>query len=315
MRKLDAIGFGALNVDKLFKVNRIAAAEEESFVASHSETCGGSAANTMVALARLGCKVGFIGKVAGDAEGRTLLQDFRKEGVDTKGVTVATMGRSGKVMGFVGKRGERALYIDPGVNDTIKLTEIDTKYATNTKFLHLSSFVGKQSFETQKKLIEKLPEKVKVSFDPGALYARIGFARLKPLIRKTSVMIPNAGELALLTGKTDYKAGARLLINEGVETLAVKLGNKGCYVTDKQESRLVEPFKVKVVDTTGAGDAFDAGFIYGLLSGKNINEAGKIGNFIASRSITAMGARAGLPTLDNLEISWHKLKLAHGHAT
>jgi ribokinase len=301
MSKLDAVGFGALNVDRLFKVNRIAAAEEESFVTSYSEACGGSAANTMVALARLGCKVGFIGKVASDAEGRILLQDFRKEGVDTRGVTVATTGRSGKVMGFVGKKGERALYIDPGVNDALKFSEIDTAYVSSTKILHLSSFVGRQSFETQKKLVEKLPEKVKVSFDPGAVYARIGFARLKPIIDKTSVMMPNAGELALLTGKTDYKAGARLLIDEGVEALAVKLGSKGCYVTDKEESCMVEPFKVNVVDTTGAGDAFDAGFIYGLLSRKNINEAGKIGNFIASRSITAMGARAGLPTLHDLK--------------
>jgi len=303
MSKLDAIGFGALNVDKLFKVNRIAAAEEESFVVDHSEACGGSAANTMVALARLGCKVGFIGKVASDAEGRMLLQDFQKEGVNTKGVTVATTGRSGKVMGYVGKEGERALYIDPGVNDAIKLAEIDTEYASSTKFLHLSSFVGKQSFETQKKLVDKLPEKVKVSFDPGALYARIELVKLRPIIDKTSVMIPNAGELALLTGKTDYKAGADLLIDEGVEVLAVKLGNRGCYVTDRRESHLVEPFKVKVVDTTGAGDAFDAGFIYGLLSGKSLREAGKIGNFVAARCIMTMGARAGLPTLNDLKLN------------
>jgi ribokinase len=301
MSKLDAIGFGALNVDNLFKVNRIAAAEEESFVVDHSVACGGSAANTMVALARLGCKVGFIGKVASDAEGRMLLQDFRKGGVDARGVTVATTGRSGKVMGFVGKGGERALYIDPGVNDTIRLDQIDSEYASSTKFLHLSSFVGKQSFETQKKIVGRLPKEVRVSLDPGALYARIGLTKLEPIIDKTSVMMPNADEIALLTGKTDYKAGARLLIDEGVEVLAVKLGSKGCYVIDRDESHLVEPFKVKVVDTTGAGDAFDAGFIYGLLSGKDINEAGRIGNFVASRSITAMGARTGLPTLSDLE--------------
>jgi ribokinase len=301
MSKLDAIGFGALNVDNLFKVNRIAAAEEESFIVDHSEACGGSAANTMVALARLGCKVGFIGKVASDAEGRMLLEDFRKEGVDARGLTVATTGRSGKVMGFVGKGGERALYIDPGVNDTIRLDQIDSEYASSTRFLHLSSFVGKQSFETQKKIVDQLPKEVMVSFDPGALYSRMGLARLRSIIKKTSVMMPNAGEIALLTGKSDYRAGARLLINEGVGVLAVKLGSKGCYVTNGYEDYMVKQFKVKVLDTTGAGDAFDAGFIYGLLSDKDINEAGKIGNFVASKSITAMGARNGLPTLSDLK--------------
>jgi ribokinase len=301
MSKLDVIGFGALNVDKLFKVNRIAAEEEESFVVNQSEACGGSAANTIVALARVGCKVGFIGKVASDAEGRMLLEDFRKEGVNTEGVTVATTGRSGKVMGFVDKDGERALYIDPGVNDAIRLDEIDSEYAASTKFLHLSSFVGKQSFETQKRIVGQLPKEVRVSFDPGALYSRMGLARLRPIIKKTSVMMPNSGEIAVLTGKCDYRAGARLLINEGVEILAVKLGSKGCYVTNGYEDYMVKPFKVKVLDTTGAGDAFDAGFIYGLLSGKDINGAGKIGNLVASRSITAMGARAGLPTLGELK--------------
>jgi ribokinase len=303
MSRLDAIGFGALNVDKLFKVNRIAAAEEESFIIDHSEACGGSAANTMVALARLGYRIGFIGKVANDIDGRMLLEDFRKEGVGIEGVTVVKTGRSGKVMGFVGEGGERALYIDPGVNDTIRIDDIDTEYASSTKFLHLSSFVGKESFETQKELVNELPEKVKVTFDPGAVYARLGFMQLEPIINRTSVMMPNAGELALLTGKTDCKAGADLLIDEGVQVLAVKLGNRGCYVTDGKESFLVKPFKAKVVDTTGAGDAFNAGFIYGLLSGKNIKEAGRMGNFVASRCITAMGARAGIPTLRELKAS------------
>jgi ribokinase len=301
MSRFDVIGFGALNLDKLFKVNRIAAAEEESFVTDYSETCGGSAANTMVGLARLGCKVGFIGKVASDAEGKMLVEDFRKEGVDTDGITIVKKGRSGKVMGFVDKEGERALYIDPGVNDTIKFNDLNTTYASNTEFLHLTSFVGEQSFQTQKRLLQRLPRQVKVSFDPGALYARFGLRRLEPIIDRTFVMMPNAGELALLTGKTDYRTGARFLIGKGVKVLAVKLGEKGCCVTDGKQEHLVEPFKVKVVDTTGAGDAFDAGFIYGLLSGKGLYESGKMGNFVASKCIMTMGARTGLPTLENLK--------------
>ena len=86
MKFFDVIGFGALNADRLFKVNKIAAAEEESFVTSYEVTSGGSAANTTVGLARLECKTGFIGKVAVDKEGKMLLEDFRKEGVNVEGV-------------------------------------------------------------------------------------------------------------------------------------------------------------------------------------------------------------------------------------
>src|SRR4030066_2571120 len=138
MTGFDVVGFGALNVDKLFKVNRIAGAEEESSILAHSETCGGSAANTIVGLARLGCKVGFVGKVANDRGGELLLEDFRKEGVDTAGVIRAKQGESGQVMGFVDEKGERALYIDSGVNDTIAQEEAKRDYVGQRGFLPLT---------------------------------------------------------------------------------------------------------------------------------------------------------------------------------
>ncbi len=301
MTGFDVVGFGALNVDRLFKVNRIAAAEEESFVTDYAESCGGSAANTTVGLARLKCKVGFIGKVASDREGKMLLQDFKKEGVDTGGIVHAKQGRSGTVTGFVDEKGERALYIDSGVNDTIEIQEIDTTYALNTKFLHLTSFVGEKSFQTQIELLKRMPDGVKVSFDPGALYARKGLSKLEPILKKTYVMMPNSGELEKLTGIQEYCRGADFLLQKGVKIVAVKLGSKGCYVTDGRESHLIEPFKVNVVDTTGAGDAFCAGFLYGLINRRSLSECGRIGNFVASRCVMKMGARSGLPRVDDLK--------------
>jgi len=302
MTRFDAVGFGALNVDKLFQVNKILGAGEESFVTGYEETCGGSAANTIVGLARLGCKVGFIGKVADDREGKMLVEDFRKEGVDTSGIIHAKRGGSGTVMGFVDRKGERALYINPGVNDTIELNDINRDYAFQTKFLHLASFVGEKSFQTQKKLVEALPKDVKVSLDPGELYARKGLDELESLIKRAFVLMPNQVELQLLTCKNDYRKGAEFLLKKGAEIVAIKLGSKGCYVTDDRENHLIKPFKVKVVDTTGAGDAFCAGFLLGLIKGKSLFECGRLGNFVASRCITKMGARPGLPRAKDLKL-------------
>ncbi len=301
MKRFDVVGFGALNVDKLFKVNKIAGAEEEGFIIDCEEACGGSAANTIVGLARLGCKVGFIGKVANDREGKMLVEDFRKEGVDASGIIQVNDGRSGVVMGFVDEKGERALYVDPGVNDTIGFAEINKEYAFQTKFLHLTSFVGEKSFQTQKKLVEALLETVKVSLDPGELYARKGIAELEPMISKAFVLMPNQAELKLLTKMNDYEKGANLLLKKGVKVVAVKLGSKGCYVTDGNQKHLIKSFKVRVVDTTGAGDAFCAGFLYGLLYGKSLYECGKLGNFVASKCVMKIGARPGLPSLEDLK--------------
>jgi ribokinase len=300
MTKLDVVGFGALNVDTLLKVERLAGAEEESFVENYTESCGGSAANTIVGLARLGCKTGFIGKVADDREGKLQIDCFKTEGVDTAGIIQAKHGKSGSVLGFVDKKGARALYINPGVNDAIEPREVNYGYAFGTQFLHFSSFVGEKSFRAQKKLLGTLPGNVKVSFDPGSVYAQKGFAAIEPIIRSSYVFMPNARELELLTGETDVRRAADFILDAGVKIVAVKLGDKGCFVTDGEERLRIEPFKVKVVDTTGAGDAFCAGFLYGLIKEKSLFECGRYANFVASRCVTAMGARSGLPYAKDL---------------
>ena len=300
MTRFDVIGFGALNVDMLFKVDKLASAEEESFIEDYKEECGGSAANAMVGLARLGCKVGFIGKVANDREGKMQLDCFKTEGVDINGIAESPKGRSGSVMGFVDRKGARVLYINSGVNDLVEPREIKWEYVSQTKFLHLSSFVGEKSFRAQKKLLSSLPASIKISFDPGSVYAQKGFAIIEPSIRNSYVFMPNLLELEQLTGEEDYRKGADCMISMGVKIVAVKLGAKGCYITNCEERLSVEPFKVKVVDTTGAGDAFCAGFLYGLIHEISLYECGQLGNFVASRSVMAMGARAGLPYAKDL---------------
>jgi ribokinase len=284
----------------LLKVDRLAGAEEESFIEDYNEACGGSAANAIVGLARLGCKTGFIGKVANDREGKLQLECFSVEGVDTNGIIHASQGKSGSVLGFVDRKGARSLYINSGVNDTISLEEIKLDYASQTKFLHLTSFVGEKSLHTQIKLLTALPSDVKVSLDPGAIYTRKGYSAIEPIIKRAYVLMPNSFELEQLTGESDYCRGADFMIGRGVRVVAVKLGSRGCYLTDGRERLRIDPFKVKVVDTTGAGDAFCAGFLYGLIRGNSLYECGRLANFVASRCVMQMGARAGLPYAKDL---------------
>jgi len=220
--------------------------------------------------------------------------------VNTDGIIISESGRSGTVIGFVDEKGERALYVDPGVNNSLDFSEIDLDYASRADLLHLSSFAGEMPFQAQKKLIETIPD-VSVTVDPGMIYARKGLAELKPLIERCLVFFPNEHELKLLTGK-DYKEGSEALLREGVRIVAVKLGARGCYVTDGEENHLIEPFRVKIVDSTGAGDAFCAGFLYGIINNKTLRECGVLGNFVASRTLRKMGARNGLPRKEDLPL-------------
>jgi len=125
-------------------------------------------------------------------------------------------------------------------------------------------------------------------------------AALRTLIKRSSVVFPNENELKMLT-EEDYKTGSRVLLREGAGIVAVKMGSKGCYVTNGKESHMVEPYKTEVADTTGAGDAFCAGFLYGLIKKKDLHECGRLGNFVASRCIAKIGARTGLPRVHELK--------------
>jgi ribokinase len=289
---MDVIGIGALNIDKLYIVDRIARIGEEVAIKSLKQAPGGSAANTIVALSRLGLKTGFIGRVGRDREGDFLLGDLEREGVDTGGVARVN-DPTGLIVGFVDKEGERVLYAYPGANDTLAIDQKNLDYAKKARFLHLSSFVGERSYQAQKKLLKELTG-VGISFAPGMLYVRKKLKALELMIRKSSVIFLNREETELLTGE-DYTRGVDELLGMGAGMVAVTLGKKGCYIAGEGESHTIGGVPTKAVDTTGAGDAFAAGFLYGLLKGKGLEECGRIGNWVASRCIAEVGARAGLP--------------------
>ena len=110
---LDVIGFGALNIDKLYQVNKIAKEDEEAYIKDYTLSCGGSAANTIIGLSRLGLKTGYIGKVSNDPEGNLILDNLKNEDVNTNGIIIEE-GRTGNVTGYVDSSGQRALYVDSG---------------------------------------------------------------------------------------------------------------------------------------------------------------------------------------------------------
>ncbi len=301
MKKLDVIGFGALNVDKLYNVNKITHEDEETFISGFNQFCGGSAANTIIGLSKLEINTGFIGKVSKDMDGSLLLANLQKERVNTEGVIISENGRSGNVLGFVDKEGQRALYVDPGVNDLIQPQEINLNYLESSKIVHLTSFVGK-SIKAQEYVLNEISDNVTISLDPGRIYAERGIKFLKNILKRTDIILINEEELKHLTGNKykTCKEGAKDLLEYGITIVVVKRGDKGSYITNGAETYLIKPFDVNCIDTTGAGDAFNAGFLYGFLKGEDILKSGQIGNFVASCCIQEPGSIKGLPKINKL---------------
>jgi ribokinase len=306
---IEVIGLGALNIDHIKIVERILE-DGEAVVLDSGSTPGGSAANTIYGLARLGVSTGFCGAVGDDDYGKTLLQDFQRVGVDTSQIRIKDSAKTGTVLCLSDRLGRRSLYVVPSANSLLTMDDLDPAYINQAGMLHLASFADEKQFKVILGLVERLASSVRLSFAPGALYAAKGLKSLAPILKRTYILFLNQNELRQLTGK-DVSSGAEDCLRQGCQIVVVTLGTGGKikktnavgYIRDAEQEHIIEPLSGGIgveVDTTGAGDAFAAGFIYGLLKGKGLEGCGRLGNIVARFSITKMGAREGLPTLKEL---------------
>ena len=304
---IEVIGFGALNLDQIYSVAHILS-DGEALVTDFHLSPGGSAANTLYGLARLGVSAGFVGVIGDDEAGMILLEDFENVGVDTGQIRVRPA-ITGTTFCLTDKRGRRSIYVSSGANSLLEDDDIDLDYIKQAKILHLSSFAGEKQLEVQKQLMNRIPPSVKVSFAPGSIYAARGLADLSPIIKRAYVLILNRKEIEELTGE-EFQKGAQSCLGLGCQIVTVTLGEgmkgKGtiaaCYLANSDREYMLEARRTKRLsgDTIGAGDAFATGFLFGLLQGKSIEECGYLGQLVAQFSVARSGARAGLPSLRQL---------------
>ncbi|MGD9117655.1 MAG: carbohydrate kinase family protein [Dehalococcoidia bacterium] len=316
MSKIQVIGVGALNMDNIYKVERILE-DGETAVDWMKSFPGGSAANTIYGLAKLGISTGFCGAVGDDAEGKKLLKDFEKAGTDTSRIVVKPKAKTGSALCFSDRGGRRSLYVQPGANSQFQIEDLDFDYINQAEIVHLASFANDRQFRLSLGLIVRLGKSVKLSFTPGTLYATKGLDILAPFLSRTHLLFTNQSEMKQMT-RDDMEGGVRKCLKAGCRIVVVTLG-KGqkvgkttavAYIRDAKNEYVIEPSSHSLtaeVDTTGAGDAFTAGFIYGLVKGKGLAECGRLGDFMAKLSISHTGARHGLPTEKDLALRYGNL--------
>ncbi len=316
MSSIEVVGLGALNTDHLYKVDCILD-DGETVVNEAISSPGGSAANTIYGLAKLGVGTGFAGVVGDDGEGKILVQDFQKAGVDISQIRIKPGAKTGSVLCLSDSLGNRSLYVLPGANNLLTMDDLDLTYINQVKMLHVSSFADDRQFKILAELMDRLAPSIKVSFAPGALFASKGLESLTPILARTYVLFINQKEMRQLTGE-DFIAGTESCLKLGCQTVAVTLGKGAsyktvkatCYIRDAENEYVVEPLNQNIIsalDTTGAGDAFATGFLYGLLKGKGLKDCGRLGDITAQLSISQMGARHGLPTFIKLSQRYEEL--------
>ncbi|PIU67733.1 MAG: carbohydrate kinase [Armatimonadetes bacterium CG07_land_8_20_14_0_80_40_9] len=265
---------------------------------------GGSAVNTAIALSKLGIKSGVIGKVGRDSFSDFILKELKKNNVDTKGIVRDKKVLTSCSIVLVSPEGERSFLQYLGANAQLSLKDVDLNLLKGTKILHIAGALLLFKFDGEPAgLLLKKAKKMGLTTSLDIVWDARGkwMKTLKPCLPYLDIFLPNIEEAKMLTGKKGPREIADILIGHGVKIVGLTLGKDGCYLKDKDKEMFIPPFKARVLDSTGAGDSFAAGFLAGYLKGWELKKIGQIANCVGAMCVKTIGATAGIKTLKEAE--------------
>jgi len=295
-KEFDAAGFGVNAVDQLLVVPEYPGCDTKTRLIEYQQGAGGQTASAIAALQRLGMRTAYAGRFGTDAEGRFGLQSLRDEGVDVEFTEVIEGART--QVGYIiieAKRGERTVIWDRDERLAYAADAAPVELARKARVIHLDSH---DPLACARMARAARAAGTIVSADIDNVYE--GLPELLPLI---DVLISSKEFPRLLTGiEDDHAALAEIKARYGCALVGLTKGGRGATVLCEGEFLETPAFQVPggCVDTTGAGDAFHAGFLYGLLQGEEIEMSLRLGCAVAALGCRALGARTGLPTRGEL---------------
>lgn len=296
----DILVAGEINPDLILSGDVAPAfGQVEKLVDSAALTIGSSSAIFACGAARLGLKVAFIGKCGDDVFGRFMLAEMSKRGVEIGNVISVPGGSTG--LSVILNRGvDRAILTHPGLIPALAAEDIPDGLLRQARHLHVASYFLQDALRPGlPRLFERarslgLSTSLDTNYDPSEQWR--GFDQL---LSVTDVFLPNEAEACSLTREKTADLAADRLAGQ-VDTLAIKLGAQGALGVSQNQKVRVASIPVKVIDTVGAGDSFDAGFIYGYLHGWPLEKTLRVATICGARSTQAAGGTAAQATLDEV---------------
>lgn len=298
MRPFDILVAGEINPDLILSGDVVPAFNQtEKLIDSAVLTIGSSSAIFACGAARLGLKVAFVGVCGGDLFGRFMLEELQKREVDVSHVIVRRDGQTG--LSVILNRGtDRAILTHPGLIAALRASDLPDALLQEARHLHVASYFLQTGLQLDLPDLFKrarsfgLTTSLDPNYDPSESW--VGF---EELLSVTNVFLPNEKEGRSLSGEENLHAAADVLGRQ-VETLAIKLGSEGALGVRNSEKVQVASIPVNVIDTVGAGDSFDSGFLYGYLNGWSLEKCLRLGCVCGGLSTQRAGGTDGQPTLD-----------------
>ena len=261
---------------------------------------GGCAVNTGIALAKLGVKVAVLGAVGQDGFGDFVIAQLRQHGIDTRGVRRKSGVNTSATMVMVDPDGERRFLHYLGANAQLVESDVDLDVIAQARILHIAGALvmpGIDGEPTARILAWAKQRGITTAFDT-VWDAKGNWMRLvAPCLPYVDVMLPSLAEAQMITGKQSPPDVAAVFLDKGVRIVGLKMGEEGSYVRTAAEEYWVPPFAVEAVDATGAGDAYVAGFLAGLVMGWDLYRTARFANAVGALCVTAVGATTGVRSL------------------
>jgi len=297
---LDVVGLGYCSLDYLLRIPRVPDFEEGARVSDFTMDGGGPVATAMVTLARLGARVGYVGKFGNDDVGRLKRRQLEEEGVDVRQVILVEGDVSSLFFVLIEERtGRRGFLGYYGTEAELCPEELDRGYITSAPFLHVDGRHAAAALQAAQWMHEAGG---KVVLDAGGgKRARPISPQMEALVRTTDVLIAAQGFAVSLAGRDALSEAGKALLDYGPEIVAITAGEGGSWCVTAEDCIHVPAYSVEVVDTTGAGDVYHGAFIHGLLQGWDLNQVTTFANAVAALKCRRMGGRSGIPTLKETE--------------
>lgn len=297
---IDVVCLGILVADVIVRpVDRLPERGTVGLVDAMVLRGGGSALNTATGLTRLGARAAVAGKVGVDPFGDFLLHLLHERGIDGRGVLRDQHVPSSATVALVDATGERTFLHLLGANGALRLEELDLELVFSGRALHLAGALVMPALdgEPTASLLQLARERglktsLDVVYDPSGRWRRI-----LPSLPYLDVIAPSLAEARGISGEQQPDAAAAWFRARGVRDVAIKLGDRGCYVAGDEFEGHIDPIDVRALDGTGAGDAFVAGLLYGRLAGWPLADAARLANACGALATTAIGAAEGMHSL------------------
>jgi sugar/nucleoside kinase (ribokinase family) len=299
---MDIVVIGDINADLvLVGLPSLPAFRELKHAKSMKFTLGGSSAIFAYNIARLGAEVGFVGKVGRDHHGDFLIDKLNSAGVDTSRVVRDSTLPTGicVVMSFPS---DYAMISYPGIRHSFVLQEINLDYVKQARHLHLSSFYLQPGLQPGCLELFRQAKSagLSTSLDPDHDPQEQWASGIQQLLPEVDLFLPKEVEATRISKTADLDAAVQYLSGFG-HTVALKLGATGVRVACNRQCFTAPAFPIEAVDTTGAGDSFDAGFIYQYLRGAPLQQCAAWGNACGALSTRALGGTEAFPSVAEIE--------------